>query len=425
MPWRPLRPWAQRSSAYIRRPKSSPTEAGPYFTEAALLSPPLTRPAYSDRMAYVLAEMSDLGYYQFEGQRGFVDDAVENAMSLDLTDDTNVREFLEKFSTELMSGRRLQLGSMKKVLSNSGFSLLDVIDINETQGFACKRLAEAEPPYLVLAFRGTEKKISDWLTDARCVRVLKTPVYRIVNSSDTVPRVPPGAGMMGLVLLVQGISWLTRFAPPVSVVFDKLDEFLDKLNGYRHFAELRHLSDVAEGRLDTVRLLSNPPAIDRVIWMWKRVAKSFFVPVGPAAVPDCGPPAGDAALDLCTAPALEPLRPILAVRLDEGVGDGMDEVGVRRHVVLPCRKAAPCRLDGSPPNPCEAPSALASTPDGCTSGVRCTLRDEGRSGATSGRARAARAAQTSPRRQHAPAQGARSPVRWPGNDGRVGNGSAG
>ena len=57
--------------AYIRRPKSSPTEAGPYFTDAALLSPPLTRPAYSDRMAYVLAEMSDLAYYQFEGQRGF------------------------------------------------------------------------------------------------------------------------------------------------------------------------------------------------------------------------------------------------------------------------------------------------------------------------------------------------------------------
>ena len=248
--------------AYIRRPKSSPTEAGPYFTEAALLSPPLTRPAYSDRMVYVLAEMSDLAYYQFEGQRGFVDDAVENAMSLDLTDDTNVRAFLEKFSTELMSGRRLQLGSMKKVLSNSGFSLLDVIDINETQGFACKRIAENEPPYLVLAFRGTEKKISDWLMDARCVRFLKTPVYRIVNSSDIVPTVPPGAGMMGLVLLVQGISWLTRFAPPVSAAFDKLEEFLDKLNGYRHFGDLRYLSDVAEGKFDTVRLLSNPPAID-------------------------------------------------------------------------------------------------------------------------------------------------------------------
>ena len=96
----------------------------------------------------------------------------------------------------------------------------------------------------MLAFRGTEKKISDWLTDARCVRFLKTPVYRIVNSSDIVPRVPPGAGMMGLVLLVQGVSWLTRFASPVSSAFDKLEEFLDKLNGYRHFGDLRYLSDV-------------------------------------------------------------------------------------------------------------------------------------------------------------------------------------
>ena len=157
-----------RRKDICRCPKSSPTETGPYFTEAALLSPPLTRPAYSDRMAYVLAEMSDLAYYQFEGPRGFVDDAVENAMSLDLTDDTNVCEFLEKFSTELMSGRRLQLGSMKKVLSNSGFSLLDVIDINETQGFACKRIAENEPP---ICFRWTRNDAGLGLVNSRTAEV--------------------------------------------------------------------------------------------------------------------------------------------------------------------------------------------------------------------------------------------------------------
>ena len=52
---------------------------------------------------------------------------------------------------------------------SSGFSLVDVINIRETQGFVCKRNVADEPPYLVLAFRGTEKKISDWLTDARCI----------------------------------------------------------------------------------------------------------------------------------------------------------------------------------------------------------------------------------------------------------------
>ena len=55
--------------AWTRRPKSTPREIGPYFAAPALLSQPPPRPAYSDRMAYVLAEMSDLAYYRFEGQR--------------------------------------------------------------------------------------------------------------------------------------------------------------------------------------------------------------------------------------------------------------------------------------------------------------------------------------------------------------------
>ena len=80
-------------------------------------------------------------------------------------------------------------------------------------------------------------------------------------------------------LVGQGSSWLSIFAPPVSAIFDELEEFLDKLNGYRHFGDLRYLSDVAEGRFDTVRLLSSPPAIDRITWMSKRLAKSIFVPV--------------------------------------------------------------------------------------------------------------------------------------------------
>ena len=83
--------------AYVRRPKSTTSEVGPYFTDKQLLSPPLTRPAYSDRMAYILAEMSDLAYYQFEGQSGVVDDAVTQVLSLDLTTDANVRIFWTSF----------------------------------------------------------------------------------------------------------------------------------------------------------------------------------------------------------------------------------------------------------------------------------------------------------------------------------------
>ena len=155
--------------AHIRRPKSTARDTGPYFTEAELLTPPLTRPAYSDRMAYVLAEMSDLAYYQFEGEGGFIEDAVQAALERNLTDGKDIRQFLDQFSTDLMSGRRLSLDAFGNVLANSGFSLVDVINIRETQGFVCKRKVTGEPPYVVLAFRGTEKKISDWLTDVRCI----------------------------------------------------------------------------------------------------------------------------------------------------------------------------------------------------------------------------------------------------------------
>lgn len=356
--------------AHIRRPKTTARDTGPYFTEAELMTPPLVRPAYSDRMAYVLAEMSDLAYYQFEGQEGFIEDAVQGAIERNLTEGQDIREFLDKFSTDLMSGRRLSLDAFRNVLANSGFALVDVIDIRETQGFVCRRTATDEPPYLVLAFRGTEKKVSDWLTDVRCVptvdrktkvhtgfldaftknvdaegrtveevareildrpeakdkkgrplplfitghslggalallatkliapdvtgacytfgaprignyeffRFIKTPVYRVVNSSDIVPRVPPGAVMLLLTHAAKGASWLTGFVPPVSFLFDKLEELLDKLNGYRHHGDQRYLTDVAEGRFDTVRLLTNPPAIDRIMWAGRHLSNSFLVP---------------------------------------------------------------------------------------------------------------------------------------------------
>ena len=132
--------------AFLRRPKSSTSEAGSYFTDEKLLSPPLTRPAYSDRMAYVLAEMSDLAYYQFEGQSSFVDDAVGKVRSLNLTTDVDIREFLDQFSTEMMGGRHLSLKSLTDILANSRFSLLDVINVAETQGLVCKRIADNESP---------------------------------------------------------------------------------------------------------------------------------------------------------------------------------------------------------------------------------------------------------------------------------------
>lgn len=358
-----------------RKPRSPTEKITKYFSDENLLSPPMTRPAYSDRMAYVLSEMSDLAYYQFEGQGDLFKNATQKALTLNLTTEVEIQAFLEDFSTKLTAERNLSLDFFKKLLEKSGFVLLDIIDVAETQAFVCKRVVTNEPPYIVLAFRGTEKNTSDWLTDVRATptigdgdtrvhtgfleafdkntdangktvkdlvkeilerpeakdkhgntlplfitghslggalallatkliapnvngacytfgaprvanyeyfRRVKTPVYRVVNSSDIVPRVPPGAGMQVLVGIVKAASWLTSFLPvgSVSILIDKLESSLDKLGGYRHFGDLRYLTDVAEGRFNDVRLLSNPPVIDRIIWMGSHVTKfSFLVPI--------------------------------------------------------------------------------------------------------------------------------------------------
>ena len=349
---------------FLRRPKSSQEKFSQHLSDNALLSPPMKRPAYSDRMAYVLAEMSDLAYYEFEGPNGYIGDMVNVSKKLDLTESVNIHDFLEEFSNGLATQKNLSVDFLKNILQKSGFKLLDTLNVMETQGFCCKRDVAGEPAYIVLAFRGTEKKVSDWLTDANAIPIqqgstkvhkgfhdaftavqsqvkailnqadcldengkklpvfitghslggalamlatklatpnidgacyafgaprvanyeyfesVKTPIYRVVNSSDIVPRVPPGAVVVVLLKLIQFLSWSSGFIfPKISAVLDKLESMLDRLNGYRHFGDLRYLTDVGAGRFSDVKLLSNPPAIDKVQWIFNSMASSIFIPI--------------------------------------------------------------------------------------------------------------------------------------------------
>ncbi|MFC1589140.1 lipase family protein [Pseudomonadota bacterium] len=357
--------------SFLRRPRPSDTKTDSYFESSYLLTPPTKRPAYSDRMAYVLAELSDLAYFEFEGPGGAILDAIDHVKKINKNNDDDIKKFLESFAQGLMGSRNLNIGFLNKTLEASGFKLIDTINVGKTQGFACKRIKTGETPYVVIAFRGTENKISDWLTDADAIpttigntkvhtgfhkafneihdqqgmsvknkiteimnnpevkdnngvalplfitghslggalaliatntlasdiigacytfgapRVanyeyfnnLKTPVYRVVNSSDIVPRVPPGAFMVVIIKLVKLMSWLTKLVPVISTTLYKFECFLDKLNGYRHVGDMRYLTDIANKKYNTVKLLSNPPAIDRIMWMWQHLAASMFFPV--------------------------------------------------------------------------------------------------------------------------------------------------
>ncbi len=361
--------------SFSRRPKKV-SQGGGYFTSGELLSPPMARPAYSDRMAYVLAEMSSLAYFEFEGSGGVMQKAVEDFLKIthDPQDQaqSEILNLLKIFADDLLIKSVDSKEFLARILEKSNFKLLDTVNINSTQAFVCKRTAQDETPYLVVAYRGTEMVISDWLTDAKAVptidkglgtkvhtgflealtstqnaqqksvlesvreilegaeakdgnealplfitghslggalallttrelapdingacytygaprvanyeyyKDMKTPVFRVVNSSDIVPRVPPGAIMGVLLKLIQGISWVTMLVPGVAKPLAKLEHWVDMLNGYRHYGDQRYMTDVTNGRFHTVRLLSNPPLIDRITWMWQHIRVSFLSPV--------------------------------------------------------------------------------------------------------------------------------------------------
>ena len=357
--------------SFLRRPKKVGQGEARYFTDNNLLAPPMERPAYSDRMAYVLAEMSALAYWEFEGTGGVIRDAAAGLLKDVIGNEEDAQKWLEAFADDLLVKGVDSEVFFRNLLSRSGFELLGTVNVSSTQAFVCKRVAKNEDPYIVVSYRGTEKKVEDWLTDVRAIpfeedgtkvhtgfreelmvkmdstgktalqrvkkildsedakdgngkhwplfitghslggalallttkelacdtngacytfgapRVanyeyfdnLKTPVFRIVNSADIVPRVPPGAAITLILKLMQGLSWISGFMPIVSNLFDRFEVILDKLNGYRHFGDQRYLTDVKSGRFDTVKLLSNPPAIDRMMWMGQQLRINYFTPV--------------------------------------------------------------------------------------------------------------------------------------------------
>lgn len=341
-----------------------------YFGERNLLSPPMQRAAYSNRMAYVLGEMSGLAYFRFEGTQGIVSEAVKQVESL-FSDSRakkpdelkkEIEQLLSNFATEMYRNRDSNREELAARLNDAGFTLIEVFNVETTQGFLCRRSVDGEPRYLVLAFRGTEGKVEDWLTDANAIpkeidgyrvhtgfynafhlvkkdiqealelddcfengkllplyitghslggalaamatkyiapnvngacytfggpRVanykfffpIKTPIYRVVNSSDVVPRVPPGVGIQILAWVTSLMSKIFSTFPGLESLFLTIAQFLDKLGCYRHYGDLRYLTDVKGEQFEKVRLLYNPPAMDRLRWFLKHLAASFFMPL--------------------------------------------------------------------------------------------------------------------------------------------------
>ncbi len=286
-----------------------------YFSDRALaLAPPVKRAAYSDRTAWLMAEISRLVY---------------ELLPCELNTQATVASIVAKIKAAVAKGdyedvamavieEARQRGAptasiVETTLREANFELLDSFSIGGTQALLCRlNKTGACEGMLVLAFRGTQKSYDDIVSDIEadlvsaplggrihrgfldayrlvetqigaslqqyaglpvyitghslgaalavvatryldsdstgatytfgCPRAaddvfyesVKTPVYRVVNAADGVPRVPFGYGMMILLSLIQLI--------PVKGVTAVAKFIRQHFGGYTHYGDLVFLS---------------------------------------------------------------------------------------------------------------------------------------------------------------------------------------
>lgn len=347
--------------AFFHRSQTRPGIGGPFFDEPALLDPPLARPGYSDRMAYLMAEFAELAYYVIEPNEGQVRQLIAAVDERGITTPKDIARFVNDYYATVRPDQLVHLAPLEQELAKADFEYVSHFNRGSTQGFISLRRTGI--PLIVVAFRGSEKEVEDWLTNAdalptrlaegdlasrvhsgfyagfKSVRAeitagieaarqrlgdsghrarvyftghslggalamiatrelefdgcgacytfgaprtadynyfwrMKTPHYRVVNSSDMVPRVPPGAEIVLLDTLLSGIGYFTKRVPLAREGVDALRGLVDRLQHYRHAGDQRYLTDVAAGEWLEARVLANPSVIDRTQWLWRHLAVS-------------------------------------------------------------------------------------------------------------------------------------------------------
>lgn len=341
-----------------------------YFTKPELLNPPADRRGYSDRMAYFMSELSHLAYYEFEKSDDVVAQMLEEPVPPEghpnqMSADEKERREVQTAVKLLAAGGNTEV--LRNLLKQVDIELIDTLDEDQVQGFICKALGAQEGgrysySFLVVAFRGSEKKVDDWLTNVdgdpialdnnalvhsgfyssvsnptvaqKISRVidegyprlplyftghslggawallasaihapsrvgacytfgaprtanydfffpLKVPVYRVVNSADIVPRLPPAEPVvLTIYYFFQFLAEMTRWMPFVPRLLTTAANWVYRLKDYRHHGDERYLTDVKEAKWESTKLLHNPAGYDRLRWAMHAIrAYTPFVPL--------------------------------------------------------------------------------------------------------------------------------------------------
>ena len=332
-----------------------------YFANKALMTPPTKRAAYSDRTSYLMAEMSRLAYFKFEGGNN-VDEIITQVR--ELMAEGEERTAIESLIKTRVSGSNSEQSKavLSDILAQSGFELIKTFcdPGTDAQAFLC---VHTDRQMVILAFRGTEFNFKDIKTDinVRLVPVeykgktelmhggyysqfaslrgeiedalqldlvknaqlfitghslggalaittvkflgsditgacytfgsppvgtktfahdIKTPIYRVINHVDIIPRLPSPI----LVDVIGFIAWLVNLG--LSLAGGVLSTARDSA-WYKNFSRVLHDAQkyrqsgydsflVGEG--SKVRLRYNVGPRDRIMWWVKQL--KHFIPIG-------------------------------------------------------------------------------------------------------------------------------------------------
>jgi len=136
-----------------------------YFDNSELLQAPVKRAAFSDRTSYVMAEMSRLAYFKFEGGYNILE-IIEKLKTL--VPDRGNREIIVELvkSLGVLKNEEESRKVLLEILKQKGFTLIETFSEPSTgaQAFLC---TQSKQGIAILAFRGTEPNLKDIKTDVK------------------------------------------------------------------------------------------------------------------------------------------------------------------------------------------------------------------------------------------------------------------
>ena len=275
-----------------------------YFKPRELLdsSLPTLRAAYSDRTSWLMASLAKLSYLEFEAS---TQKQEQLEAELKVADFELVRTFNEGSTQAFLARRdsdRMAVlvfrgteatkfedikADLKAVTTrqadhkiHTGFlcAFNDVRDevvseVNKLDGYALYVTGHSLGGALALiATRELDTRGlaacytfgSPRVGSAEFGSPIKTPIYRVVNTADIVPRLPPGIFLEVVVDILRFLSVLLPFLALLAYWLD------NRVSGYRHHGDMRYLTFCRKHDFSDIDLIHNISFYDR----WRRLFKS-------------------------------------------------------------------------------------------------------------------------------------------------------